>query len=348
MNEYVGNLHVHSTYSDGTGTIEEIAGEAEKAGIDFVGVTDHDSLAGLKEGKEGWHGKVLVLIGMEIGTDHNHYLAWRINREVPDNQKSPQSVIDGVKAQGGIGFIAHPFETACGFGDSCRAFTWEDWGVSGFTGICIWNFMSQWKGRVTDWPRALYYYVRRRSAVTGPDIQTLKAWDGFLAKGKVVAVGGSDAHQILFGMGPFRRRIFPYRYLFNTINTHILSDKPLTGDTKSDRKIIYTALEKGRCFVAYDLLASGRGFEFTGSTASQSVVMGDEINLSGGVRLKIKVPRASHIRVIRDGVLWREGYGALHIYTAKKAGVYRVEALKKTLAGRLRPWIFSNPIYVRH
>ncbi len=32
MSEYVGNLHVHSTYSDGTGTIEEIAEAARDCG----------------------------------------------------------------------------------------------------------------------------------------------------------------------------------------------------------------------------------------------------------------------------------------------------------------------------
>ena len=41
MYNYSGNIHIHSSYSDGTGTIEEIANEANRAGLDFVIITDH-------------------------------------------------------------------------------------------------------------------------------------------------------------------------------------------------------------------------------------------------------------------------------------------------------------------
>ena len=43
--ERTGALHIHSRYSDGTGTIEEILSAARGAGLDFVVLTDHDSLA---------------------------------------------------------------------------------------------------------------------------------------------------------------------------------------------------------------------------------------------------------------------------------------------------------------
>jgi DNA polymerase (family 10) len=36
-----GDLHVHSRYSDGTATLEEIARAAERAGLEWVGVCDH-------------------------------------------------------------------------------------------------------------------------------------------------------------------------------------------------------------------------------------------------------------------------------------------------------------------
>jgi hypothetical protein len=346
MNEYVGNLHVHSTYSDGTGTIEDIAHAAEKAGVDFVCVSDHHTLAGLDEGKEGWHGKALILIGMEVGTEHNHYLAWRINKVVPDNQANPQSVIDAVRKQGGIGFIAHPFEKGCKYGYSGKAFTWDNWNVRGHTGICIWNFVSQWKGPITNPLKAVYYFFYRRGAVKGPDKETLAMWDEQLRKGRVAAIGGTDAHAFRFGFAGIRPQIFPYEYLFRTINTHILTIDKLTGDIKHDREVVYSALEHGRSFVSFDLLGDGRGFEFTAFNGSKKAVMGDEIGLEDGVKLSVQLPRPAHVRVIRDGVPWREGFGGMHIYTAKKPGVYRVEVTMKGLGGT-RPWIFSNPIYVR-
>ncbi|MGI6553208.1 MAG: PHP domain-containing protein [Bacillota bacterium] len=90
MYEYIGNLHVHSLYSDGTGSMEEIASAAAKAGIDFVIVTDHGTLQALREGKEGWYKEVLILIGMEINRPCNHYLALNIEREIADNSQDPR------------------------------------------------------------------------------------------------------------------------------------------------------------------------------------------------------------------------------------------------------------------
>lgn len=347
MNEYVGNLHVHSTHSDGTGAVEEIAEAAGRAGLDFVGISDHGTLAGLKNGEEGWHGRVLVLIGMEIGEAHNHYLAWRVRTEVPDNPDNPQVFIDAVRKQGGIGFIAHPFEKGCRYGYGGKAFTWDDWGVRGYTGICIWNFVSQWKGPVTNPLKALYYYLYRRGAVTGPDAGTLAAWDSGLTKGRVAAIGGTDAHAFRFGFLGLKARIFPYEYLFRTINTHILTEEALTGELARDRDTVYSALEGGRSFVSFDLLGSGRGFAFTGANRTKKVVMGGEIELADGVKFEIRPPVSARVRLFLDGQPWREGFGGTHIYTAKAPGVYRVEVGRKGFAGRFRPWIFSNPIYVR-
>ena len=41
MFTYAGNIHIHSSYSDGSGSIEEIAKAAAKAGLDYIVITDH-------------------------------------------------------------------------------------------------------------------------------------------------------------------------------------------------------------------------------------------------------------------------------------------------------------------
>jgi predicted metal-dependent phosphoesterase TrpH len=38
-------MHVHSTCSDGSGTVAEIAAAAAASGVDVVLLTDHDTLA---------------------------------------------------------------------------------------------------------------------------------------------------------------------------------------------------------------------------------------------------------------------------------------------------------------
>ena len=52
MAELITNLHMHTTYSDGSGTHQEIAEAALEAGLDVVIVTDHNVLV---QGLEGYH-----------------------------------------------------------------------------------------------------------------------------------------------------------------------------------------------------------------------------------------------------------------------------------------------------
>ena len=79
--------------------------------------------------------------------------------------------------------------------------------------------------------------------------------------------------------------------------------------------------------------------------------MGDEIALGEGgeVRLRVAVPVASRVVLLRDGraVGEKEGLGAE--WSVRERGVYRVECFLPQLpdpVGR-KPWIISNPIYVR-
>ena len=84
LHEYVGVIHVHSTYSDGSRPIPEIATIAEEVDLDFVLMTDHNTLQAKRDGLEGWHGDVLVGVGYEINdeNDLNHYLAFNLDKEV--------------------------------------------------------------------------------------------------------------------------------------------------------------------------------------------------------------------------------------------------------------------------
>ena len=63
MFEYVGALHMHSTFSDGSGEVKDIAKYAGEIGLDYIILTDHNTLRALKEGFEGWYGDTLLLVG---------------------------------------------------------------------------------------------------------------------------------------------------------------------------------------------------------------------------------------------------------------------------------------------
>ena len=78
--DYCGAVHVHSTYSDGAGSVPEVSKAACDAGLDFMVLSDHASLQARTEGLDGWQGRTLVLVGTEIATDTGHLLAL----DVPD------------------------------------------------------------------------------------------------------------------------------------------------------------------------------------------------------------------------------------------------------------------------
>ncbi len=81
MIEYVGSIHMHSTFSDGSGEVPDIANFANEVGLDFIILTDHNTLRALEEGYEKWYDNTFCLVGCEINDkeNKNHYLALGIN-----------------------------------------------------------------------------------------------------------------------------------------------------------------------------------------------------------------------------------------------------------------------------
>jgi predicted metal-dependent phosphoesterase TrpH len=67
------DLHVHTTYSDGTYTPAEIVKKAKEAGLTAVSVTDHDEVRGIAEAlEEGLREEVKVVPGVELTTELPH------------------------------------------------------------------------------------------------------------------------------------------------------------------------------------------------------------------------------------------------------------------------------------
>ncbi len=360
MHEIAINLHMHTIYSDGSGTYKDIAQAAIKTGLDAVIVTDHNVLV---QGAEGYYrvgapstslrtSRVLLLIGEEIHDQDrvpqkNHLLVFNTNRDVSTLADDPQTLINGVNDARGLCFLAHTDDVASStFNET--SISWESWDAHGFTGLELWNGFSELKTLLHTKFHALFYAFFPQFIAHHPMPETLQRWDDLLASGKpFVAIGGSDAHALHMSMGPLHRVIFPYEFHFRTVNTHVLIPEPLTGDVLTDKKMIYDALGAGRCFVGYDLPASTRGFTFKARGLEQSVIMGEEISAKRGVTLQAHLPKPAEIRLLKDGKtigIWKGSQACA--YSATEPGVYRVEAWKNYL-GAKRGWIFSNPIYVR-
>lgn len=369
MIEYVGNMHIHTPYSDGEKYHDDIAQAAIDAGLDFIVVTDHNIwVDGLEGYVENGSRRVLMLIGEEVHDNRrepqaNHLLVYGAERELSPYARKPQRLIDEVIASGGICFLAHPHDYAMPLFGGIPDLGWHDWNIEGYKGLEIWNYMSSFTNEITrkvgisasdtlvNHLRALPIALNPEQYITAPEQETLEKWDELLATGqRVAAVGNSDVHGTPMSLGPIKREIFPYEFCFRAVNTHILLTEPLSGELTSDKVVIYDALARGCGWVGYDMPHPTRGFTFSAvqrhNPATPLATMGDEVELSADLMLTATAPAPCEMRLILHGeVMERVRNGNRLDFRPKTPGAYRVECTIH-YKGKQRGWIYNNPIYL--
>jgi hypothetical protein len=341
MIDIQGSIHIHTHYSDGSGSLREIVKAAQAAELDYIIITDHNTLRARKEGIEGWHQKTLVLVGEEVSSRVGHCLALNINNRISGRRKQPQKFLDEIKNQHGLSFIAHPhFGSNWMFG--IRNVSWKNWNLTGFTGIELWSYLADWAKDLT-WLNLPRRWLNPHHALSGPSRETLKKYDELTQQRPVVAIGGVDAHAKV--LTPLKKPvILPYHQVFMMIRTHILLSSAFTGKWVDDAKKIYRALQLGHTYLANDGIASSRGFSFQAfeSGGEHHRTMGETMVSGMPVRLQVNVPaKFVTIKIIRNGIMIYQTSEPLLEYTVEQPGVYRVEVLYHH-----HPWIFSNPIYL--
>ena len=377
--EYFGNIHMHTTHSDGFGDFEDLVDGAVKGGLDFVYVTDHNVL--VREQEEGYRNGVLTLVGQEVHDTQrepsgNHLLCLGVESDVSSHASDPQRLIAAVNQQNGLTFLAHPIEETTELFST--SYPWQSWEVSDYHGVELWNYLSGFRGFTTSYLKAALVGFFPRFFPVGPLPAMLAKWDELTQNRPVVAIGGTDVHAIKYSLGPISRRFLTYEDSAKALNTHVLTNTPLLGapengthdyrdpNTLHDRDIVLDALRRGHCWLGYDLVGSTQRFRFwaecegngsgqvddspgapsadgTGGTA----VMGDSINLTEGstFNLRVQSPEVADIRILRNGRVITQGHAKTIAYQVRDEGVYRVEVWKQRW-GKPRGWIFSNPIYV--
>jgi hypothetical protein len=183
-----------------------------------------------------------------------------------------------------------------------------------------------------------------------PD-ENLKLWDQKLPY--ATATAGNDAHANIgvslrdsSGKTVAGIQLDPYEVSFRLVRMHVLMDrnKPLQQWNLLD------ALRAGHCFIGFDFLGDTSGFSFIAESGGEQKIQGDEVALSADTRLKVRTPVSSEIKLFKDGnVIANETGVTTKDFPVTERGVYRVEVYLPQL-GKLatdKPWIISNPIYVR-
>ena len=347
MIEITGAIHMHSVFSDGSGEVEDIARYAGEAGLDYILLTDHNTLRALQEGYEGWYNNTLLLVGCEINDklNENHYLAFGI-RESFSTRLSAKDYVKRVKDAGGIGFLAHPHEKRQHMVEH-PPYPWTEWDLTDFTGIEVWNHMSEWMENLTE-QNKYQSFIHPLKSISAPPDETLAIWDKLNLTRKVVGIGGVDAHAHKYNvLGFVEVEVFPYKVLFKSIRTHLFIDEelPRKNDEKSlnsIKKIVYNALASGNSFFANDYLADSKGFRYYAEAGKKKYQMGETVEYNGKIKMAVHTPSPkSEIKLIRNGELIDTKDAESAEFIVNEPGVYRVEVTLNK-----KSWIFSNHIRV--
>jgi hypothetical protein len=316
---------------------------ARKVGLDYIVVTDHDTLAGKEAGYEGFSGDLFVCIGYEHNDtgNLNHYLALGC-RSVESYHDTPQGYIDRIKAQGGIGFIAHPLEVRNYF-EKYPPYPWTDWTVSGYDGIELWNQMSDWLEHLKNVLHFVKLFYPRRFLVEVRK-ELLQKWDELNRARFVSGIGGVDSHTMKMRFGPFALTIFPIRVELKGIRTHVYLNGPLpSGDTVSAKAALLNALKNGNGFISNFRRGDAKGtrIAWVDNNGNESPPGRAGSDREGPARLRIDIPEKGRICLVRNGERIAEYTGLRHEFPIHTQGVYRIEVYKEKYA-----WIYSNPFPV--
>jgi hypothetical protein len=162
-----GDLHCHTHHSDGTGSLADLVAAARAQGLDFVAVTEHNTVSHLPHLAAHAGPDLLLIPGQEITTPRGHANIWGIrcwHEFRCQSREQLAQVVADARAEGALTSVNHPKEGGP---------PWEWGGEAQFDCLEVWQ--APW-------------FVFND--------QSLALWDRLLREGhRLTAVGGSDIHQ---------------------------------------------------------------------------------------------------------------------------------------------------------
>lgn len=268
---YFGELHSHSSHSDGKHEMAEIADRAARCGLDFLALTDHNTMSAhpVPPGAP-----VVIVPGFELTTFHGHHPVYGIAEMVPwhqDGRVVPLAEIaPRVRAAGGIVGVAHPFVPGDPLCTGCRMV--DRLPPESFDLIEVWY--RRWSSPGSDNPAAY------------------DLWNRLWAAGhRTVAVAARDWH------GPEQEGPFP-------------GEMPLTGVFSDDATpdAILAGLRAGRVIMSRGPIVELSAAEDAVAIRVERLDRAAELRLLAGgavvatralardTELELAAPRAGHLR----------------------------------------------------
>ncbi len=356
--EYSGVIHIHTQYSDGSGTYPQIGEMCDSLGIHFAIISDHNTIQPMKDSLDRRFGISLIIPAVEISTDgeHGHFLVVGDSIPlVPRNGVTSDSVFHEALKKESIVILAHVFHPR-------RTLDWDNWNIGDFTGIELYNFDEGWRSTLSVFQinkliGAYCVYGFRSEALNYlleyPAME-MKKFDELNMTRKVVGIGSLDAHSNI-KLGKNVSWHFPsYQSLFNLVHTVIVTRQQFNGLYHHDRELVLGAIRNGNMFVSFSGLEEARGFLFTARSDTTEAIMGDSLRIIGSATLHVDMPDTEDVET---QIVWNgkvigtyRNIASLNLMVTNP-GEYRVQAFQKRtmlplFTKRSFPWILCNPIYI--
>ncbi|HEU0185311.1 MAG TPA: histidinol phosphatase [Blastocatellia bacterium] len=380
----VMHVHTEDSTHTG-GTRRELIAAAKSAGVQIVMLTDHviPSRDFVNADSRGMVDGVLLIPGAESEGFVVFPLRSMINAYVERKFTTLDDYIKVAKDAAGLLFLSHVEERAEGplgeiegleiynhhadFDDEGEFVRWLR-----FSFIDP-DRLKQVERLLTEYPMEVF------GASQDYQAQIIARWDRSLQRQRATGIAANDCHHnqvftvktaqpdgiLVNAVGETPRKITveqapriaellknrgsgdviakldfdPYERSMRYITTHFLI-------RDLNESSVRQALRQSHVYVAHDWLCDPTGFAFIVESGNKRAgVMGDEVKIGKGMKMRVETPVAGLIKLFLNGRVINESRSDRLSYALDQPGIYRAEVWLE-VDGEMRPWIYANPIRV--
>ncbi len=336
-----GAYHIHSTFSDGTASLQEICTQAKKAGLDFIVLTDHGNPNSDSLNQDKIVRDVLVVGGTEVSTTAGHLVCFGFKPPAYNLVSYLPLTLNEIRRSGGSCFAAHPFDAKIPFTQLEQAV------IDGMEILNCYHLIRSIN------PFKLLIYLGENLFHTNYAMlkllfypgDALRAWDAKNRKRPVAGIFALDAHGAKIPL------IVPAYYeLFKFFNIYVRVEQPERKDAARCAEDIKAALARGNFFSVLEAIGSANGFDFYFQDKAERISRAGEFSQSEG-ELIIKTPFEfpTRLKIIHNGQVFRDirnNSRQIVKIAVKEQGFYRLEVFQEESRFSNLIWILSNPIYL--
>lgn len=336
--ELTGCVHNHTIYSfDADVKLNKIIKAAKKNELDYITINDHDTKEAANDIIVKNEKDLIIIVGTEINDPqkNNHLLVFNTD-EIIKGMEVEDYLAKYAKSEA-ICFAAHPFEERASA--RFRKYIWTDKKNDAFDGIEIWNYLSEWIGKLNPKFNGLIFILFPSLFVKKPLRETLSYWDNLNVNGKRrSAIGSVDAHSERFDKLGLKFSFLTHRTLFRSLRTNILISKESTIDQLN----ILKALKRGNSYIVN--YKRGDPYNFYAGIAGlngDSAIFGEELKLADDLHYYFRLPKIARVKLYRNGAKIATKVNEKGKFKINQKGNYRLEIYRFGFG-----WIFTNNIYV--